>query len=105
VFIADQFGFDVGFQPLVSPTHALILFLALLPLCPPLRPIAWRRYTFPAFAVALSAALGLSAYFLFSFEEVYVDPKSFAVELALRNALIAIAAVLLALSLRRGRAS
>jgi hypothetical protein len=103
--IADLSGFDVGFQPLSSPTHVLIWLLALLPLCPPLRPQASRRVTLPAFAFALIAALALSSFFFASFETVYMNPEKFNVELWVRNGFIALSFALLALSLRKGRSA
>lgn len=103
--VADLAGFDVGFQPLSSPTHVLIWLLALLPLCPPLKPQALRRVTLPAFGLALVAALALSAFLLASFETVYLNPEKFSIELWVRNGLIALSLALLALSLRKGRSA
>ncbi len=96
----DLAGFDIGYQPLISPTHAVMWFLLLLPLCPPLK----SRVQI-VFAVALTAVLALSASLLHSFETVYLNPDQFKVELWIRNGLLAACVVLLALSLRKERSA
>jgi len=102
-WLADLAGFEVDFNPLQTPTHMLIWILTLLPLCPPLRPVSIRRVTFPAFAVALLAALAVSTFCFFNYEVIYSHLPDYVWLLNVRLGLIGLSAILLALSLKRGR--